>query len=227
MNKKKILFAAFFLIPLLLWTGDTAVFVDLGFSADGRTYMFGQYGVQPETLKPWADVYVVDVASNNFVTGGKVSYVHDSPVTAGHDGAGALYRIIARNSALADRHHIGYLLQGQLLYLAIEGGGSGSGETIEFRNFEKNVNYTAALYSNVYDVGGASFYIRLNRRSSDGSMRSYSIGNSGTRRVGVMAYRIHRVLASPNNDSLIFVIEMRIQGAGNVDIRYMVETVKL
>lgn len=227
MNKKNILVAAFFLIPLLLWAGDTAVFVDLGFSADGRTYMFGQYGVQPETLKPWADVYVVDVASNNFVTGGRVSYVHDSPVTAGHDGAGALYRIIARNSALADRHHIGYLRQGQLLYVAIEGGGSAYGETIEFRYFEKGINFTAALSSNVYDVGGPSFSIRLERRNSDGSARSYLVGNPGTRRPGVLSYRIHRILASPDNDALIFVIEMKRQNSGNVDIRYMVETLKL
>jgi len=228
MKRKFMLIAALLLFSALLWAGDTAVFVDLGFSADGKTYMFGQYGVQPETLRPWADLYVVDVPSNNFVSGGRINYVHDSAVAAGHDGAGALYRVIARNTALADRYRIGYLLQGQLLYVSIENidASYAGGETIEFRHFDRPVSFTATLTSNARDSGGGSFSIRLERRG-DGSSRSYTVGNPGTRRPGVVSYRIHKVLASPNNDALVFVIEMKKQTGGNTDIRYMVETVRL
>jgi len=225
MNRKFMLIAALFLLSTLLWAGDTAVFVDLGFSADGRTYMFGQYGVQPDTLRPWADLYAVDVPSNNFVPGGRINYVHDRAVAAGHDGAGAMYRLIARNSALADRYNIGYLLQGQLLYVSIENGIPW--EPIEFRNFERAVSFTASLTSNMRDAGGSSFSIRLERRNSDGSTRSYTVGNPGTKRPGVVSYRIHKVLASPENDALVFIIEMKKQSGGSTDIRYMVETVRL
>jgi len=225
MNRKFMLIAALFFLSALLWAGDTAVFVDLGFSADGRTYMFGQYGVQPDTLRPWADLYAVDVPSNNYVPGGRINYVHDRAVAAGHDGAGAMYRLIARNSALADRYNIGYLLQGQLLYVSIENGVPW--ESIEFRNFERAVSFTASLTSNMRDAGGASFFIRLERRNSDGSTRSYTVGNPGTKRPGVVSYRIHKVLASPNNDALVFVIEMKKQSGGSTDIRYMIETVRL
>jgi len=57
----------FFICTSFLWAGDNAVFVDLGFSPDGRTYMFGQYGVLSPSLKPWAELYVIDMITNNFV----------------------------------------------------------------------------------------------------------------------------------------------------------------
>jgi predicted secreted protein len=225
MNKKIMLAAALLLLSLLLWAGDTAVFVDLGFSADGKTYMFGQYGVQTDTLRPWADLYVIDVASNSFVPGGRINYMHDSSVMAGRDGSGALYRVIARNTGLADRYNIGYLLQGQLLYVSIENGVPPERETIEF---PVGLSYRAVLTSNVRDSAGSSFSISLERRTDDGSIRCYTVGNAGIKRPGIVSYKICRIFASPRNDALIFVIEMRKRNSsGSTDIRYMVETVRL
>ncbi|GHV85134.1 hypothetical protein AGMMS50230_07420 [Spirochaetia bacterium] len=246
--KSKVMLPVLIFSACLLWAGDTAVFVDLGFSSDGSTYMFGQYGVQSETLKPWADLCVVDVASNSFVPGGKISYVHDGAVTAGHDGSGALYRVLARNTALADRYRIAYLLQGHPLYVSMENGALVGGETIEFRDFEKAASFRANLTDSASAAGsgtdaagsgtdaagsgtnaaGSSFVINLERRNSDGSVRSYTVGNAAIRRPGISAYRIRRVLAAPRNSALIFVIEMKKQNAdGSSDIRYMVETLKL
>lgn len=225
--KRSCILVTLFLSAALLSAGDTAVFVDLGFSADGRTYMFGQYGVDPLTLRPWADLCVVDVGSNSFVPGGRVSYTHDGAVAAGHDGAGALYRVIARNTALADRYHIGYLLQGHPLYVSIENGLSAGGETIEFRDFEKAASFRAVLRDSP-QAAGSSFVISIERRAGDGSTRTYTAGNPSIRRPGIIAYRIRRVLAAPRNGSLVFVIEMKKQNAdGTVDIRYMVETLTL
>jgi predicted secreted protein len=228
MNKKFMLLVFLFFLACILWAGDTAVFVDLGFSADGRTYMFGQYGVQSETLRPWAELYAVDVQSNSFVSGGKISYTHDGSVVAGHDGSGALYRVIARNTSLADRYNVSYLLQGQLLYVSVENGVSPGGETIEFRDFEKADSFQAALVSSNLGTAGSSFFISLQRVNRDGSTRTYTAGNASIRRPGVVSYRIRRVLAAPRNGSLIFVIEMKKQNPdGSTDIRYMVETLKL
>ncbi|MDR0599252.1 MAG: DUF2259 domain-containing protein [Treponema sp.] len=228
MNRKLMILAVLILLVCPVWAGDTAIFVDLGFSTDGGTYMFGQYGVQSGTLRPWADLCVVDVSSNSFVPGGRLSYVHDSPVIAGHDGSGALYRVLARNTALVDRYRVGFLLQGQLLYVSMENGILSGPETIEFRDFEKAASFRATLTSGGSGMEGSSFSIRLERRHGDGSVKTYTAGSAGIKRPGIISYRIRRVFAAPRNGALVFVIEMSKQNpGGGTDLRYMVETLKL
>jgi predicted secreted protein len=217
------------LVLFPLWAGDSASFVDLGFSPDGKTFMFAQYGVQSRTLRPWAELFVVDVASNNFVSGGKVSYTHDNPVLAGQDGTGALYRIIAKNTALADRYRLDYLNQGQPLYIALSGDFSGTGESIEFRDFESGNSYQARLVPNVEGSGQnlkSSFFINLNCDSRSGR-RSYTVGNPQIKRPFIGSYCIKKVMIAPHDGSMIFVIEMKRQADGDVDTRYMVEALKL
>ena len=102
-----------------LWAADVASFVDLGFSADGRYYMFGQYGVEANTLKPWAELFVVDVPKNNFVPGGKLSYTHNNSIIQGQDGTGALYTLLANNGPLFKKYNIDFLRQSRPLYLSM------------------------------------------------------------------------------------------------------------
>jgi predicted secreted protein len=214
--------AILILAGVSLWAGDIAVFVDLGFSPDGKTYMFGQYGVKSETLRPWADLYLVDVASNSFIPGGAVSYVHDAAVpSAGQDGSGALYRLIAKNAAAAERRGISFLLQGQPLYVSMENGAGG--ESIEFRDFEKSASFRAKL--NVHtESSGTSFDISLERLGG----KSYTVGNSRIKRNGVAGYKLRKVISAPGNGSIIFVIEMwKPRADGGIDLSYMVETVRL
>jgi predicted secreted protein len=225
---------SFFAVTLLaicgaaLWAGDTASFVDLGFSQDGRVYMFAQYGVLANTLKPWADLYAVDVPGNNFVLGGKVSYSSNNPVNAGNDGIGALYRIITQNSALADRWGVDYLHQGHPLYIALDPeSASPREERIEFRDFERGFSYQARLIPTVEGSGAnlqSSFYISLDRTGPAGDRRTFSIGSPDVKRSQIAAYRIKKVIASPLDNSVIFVIETRKPAANGYDIRYMVET---
>ena len=136
-----------------LWAGDIATFVDLGFSPDVKIYMFAHYGVQAENLRPLADLYVVDVPQNNFVTGGRISYTHYRPVVAGQDGSGALYHLLSRNTALSDRYGVNFLHQGQPLYLSLDEGHPALPETIEFRDFEQGASYRATLVSSVEGGG--------------------------------------------------------------------------
>jgi predicted secreted protein len=228
--KKKAVFIILALILCIsLWAGDTASFVDLGFSPDGRIYVFAQYGVESSTLRPWADMFVVDVPRNNFVSGGKISYAHDSPVTAGQDGSGALYRIIARNAALAERYGVSFLLQGQPLYIAMENAAA-AGETIEFRDFEQGASYRAVLVSYVEGSGTglkSSFYINLERTARDGSKKTYTVGAPQIKRPLIASYRIGKVVIAPGDGSLIFVIETRKPSGGDFEIRYMVEALRL
>jgi predicted secreted protein len=228
-RKAAFTFVAIFLLSLpVLWAGDTATFVDLGFSPDGKTFMFAQYGVQSRNLRPWADLFVVDVPRNNFVSGGRLSYVHDSPVVAGQDGSGALYRMISRNAALAERHRINFCFQGQPLFIALDE--RAPGEAIEFRDFETGANYRASLVSYIEGSGAAlksSFFIALARTTQDGSKKIYIVGNSAIKRSMVASYQIRKVMIAPHDGSMIFLIQMKVMDGGDANIRYMVEALRL
>jgi predicted secreted protein len=231
MPKKFFFFAATLAIcGTSLWAGDSASFVDLGFSQDGSVYMFAQYGVRLSTLKPWADLYAVDVSKNDFVAGGKLSYSANNPVNAGNDGIGAFYRVIAQNSSLADRHRVDFLHQGRPLYIALDSeGGNPQGERIDFRDFEGGFAYQARLVPSFEGSGAglkSSFYIALDRSGPGGDRRSFTVGNPGIKRPQIGSYKIKKVIVSPSGGSIIFVIETRKQAANGWDIRYMVETLR-
>jgi predicted secreted protein len=212
-----------------LWAGDTATFVDLGFSPDGRTYAFAQYGVQSGTLRPWAELFVVDVPQNNFVSGGRVSFVHDRPIAAGQDGSGALYNIVTRNSALTTRYGVNFLNQGQPLFISLDEPSSPPAYSIEFRDFNSSASYRATIVPTIEGSGASltsSFQINLERTAGDGSKRSFVVGSPSVKRPQIVSYRMRKVLISPNSGSLIFIIEMRRQNGPDYDTRFMVEALR-
>jgi predicted secreted protein len=192
--------------------------------------MFAQYGVQSGTLKPWADLFAVDVPRNSFVSGGRISYTHDTPVTAGQDGSGALYRIIARNAALAEQNGVDFCRQGQPLYVSLDSDNGNTGESIEFRDFETGNSYKAGLVPYVEGSGTnlkSSFYINLERSSRNGERKTYTVGNPQVKRPLIASYKIKKVMIAPRDGSIIFVIEMKKQAEGGYDVRYMVEAARL
>ena len=230
--KKIILIISVILLTYVsaLWAGDSASFVDLGFSQDGRTYMFGQYGVQSPALKPWAEIYVVDVQSNNFVRNGKVSYTQDNPIRAGQDGSGVFYRLITGNSNLANQYGINFQNQGLPLYISRAENLPEYGETIDFRDFTSGKIYKAQLIPSI--VGGgqnirSSFYIKLESCSQNGQVRNYTIGSQSIIRERIASYNIKKVLIDARGESVIFVIETKRVAGDGYDIRYMVEALRL
>jgi len=231
MFQRKVIFALVMVLFLGLsglWAGDTASFVDLGFSPDGKIYMFGQYGVQSGTLKPWADLFIVDVPQNNFVSGGRFSYIHDKPVVSGQDGSGAMHRLIAQNATMAQRYRVDYCFQGQPLFVSMDSAAPSS--SIEFRDFEKNAMYRASLISYTENSGAnlrSSFYINLERTARDGSKKTYTVGTPQLKRPLIASYRIRKVMIAPYDGSMIFLIEMTRQDGTNVDIRYMIEALRI
>lgn len=234
MQKRKVLVVCSLLSVLFavsLSAGDVASFVDLGFSPDGTRYMFAQYGVQTGTLKPWAELFLVDVPRNNFVSGGRLSYIHDKAVFAGQDGSGAFYKLLAQNAALAEQHNIDFLRQSQPLYIAMDNGEHSvvSGDSVEFRDFEGGVSYKADLVPYVEGSGDSlksSFYINLERKTANGTVKNYVVGTPQIKRPLIESYRIRRAVIAPRDGSLIFVIEMKKRSASGHDIRYMVEAVR-
>jgi len=191
--------------------------------------MFAQYGVKSGTLKPWADLFIVDVARNNFVPQGRMSYAHDKPIEAGQDGSGALYRVLIQNSGLVERYKISYPDQGQPLYIALSGDPSYEGKEITFRDFISGISYRANLVEKMNGSGKSvrsSFYITLKSTDSDGEAKTFTIGTPALERPAIFSYRIKKVLIAPSGNSLIFVIEMKCHAENGHDIRYMVEAVR-
>jgi len=230
--KKIILIVSIFLLTCVsaLWAGDTAVFVDLGFSPDGRTYMFGQHGVLSPSLRPWADLYVVDVGRNSFVPNGKVSFTQSTPIRAGQDGSGVLHTLVSTNSGLSSRHGINFQNQGLPLYISRDEKPPARGESIDFRDFLSGKSYRANLIPTITGSGQnvrSQFFINLEVTSSNGQTKTYTVGTPGHVRQKIAQYNIKRVLIDENGSSVIFVIEMLRVAENGFDIRYMVEAVRL
>jgi predicted secreted protein len=231
LKRKIVVFVIFAIIAGSLFADDTATFVDLGFSPDGKIYMFGQYGIQSGTLKPWADLNIVDVPLNNFVSNGRISYVHNNAVVAGQDGSGALYRLAAKNAALAERYQVDYLFQGKPLYILLEdSNGEEKKSSIEFRDFESRFDYKASLVSHVEGSGAdlkSSFYINLESTAENGTKKTYTVGTPQLKRSQIVSYTITKVMIAPRDGSMIFVIKMEKATNTGYDIRYMIEAVRL
>jgi predicted secreted protein len=214
-----------------LWAGDSAVFVDLGFSQDGRIYMFGQYGVLSPSLCPWADLYIVDVASNNFVQNGRVSLKQDTPIKAGQDGSGTLHILVSNNSSLTNRYGINFQNQGIPLYITRDERPQPRGEKIDFRrDYLSGERCTAQLIPTITGSGrnvSSKFHINLEITSPNGQLKRYTIGTPNYVRQGIAQYNIKKVLINTSGNSIIFVIEMLLIADNGYNVRYMVETVRL
>ncbi|MCL2196503.1 MAG: DUF2259 domain-containing protein [Treponema sp.] len=213
-----------------LWAGDTAVFVDLGFSSDGRTYMFGQHGVLSPSLRPWADLYVVDVTSNSFVSNGRASFVQSAPIRAGQDGSGVLHTLVSTHSNLSARHGINFQNQGLPLYISRDENPPARGESIDFRDFLSGKSYKANLIPTITGTGQnvkSQFFINLEVTSPGSPVKTYTVGAPGFVRQKIAQYNIKRVLIDEKGSSIIFVIEMLHVAENGYDIRYMVEAVRL
>jgi len=228
-KKPVLIIFVFFVLISGLWAGDTAVFVDLGFSSDGKTYMFGQYGVLSPSLKPWAELFVVNMENNNFVPNGRVSYTQDAAIKAGQDGSGVFYQLLNNNSGLAGRYSINFQNQGQPLYISRNDNPLERGETINFRDFISGKSYRAELVPVITGSGlnvKSSFYIELNTVFPNGLTSIIKIGNPQIVRQQVAAYNIKKVLIDTTGNSIIFVIEMKRTAENGFDTRYMVEVVR-
>nr|AGS52641.1 hypothetical protein [uncultured bacterium contig00043] len=230
LKKIILIISALLLCAAGLWAGDVASFVDLGFSPDGRTYMFGQYGVLSPSLRPWAELYIVDMRTNNFVPNGRASITETSPIKAGQDGSGTFYQLVSGSAALANRYGVNFQNQGLPLYISRDENPSSDGGKIDFRDFISGKSYKAELVQYVEGSGQnirSSFYISLESSSPSGSSKKYTVGTPQLKRPGIVSYNIKRVIIDGGGESLIFVIEMKRVTDTGYDIRYMVEAQRL
>lgn len=228
MRKKSFLCIFLLAVAVGAWAGDVATFVNLGFSSDSHTFVFGQYGVESETGHPYAELFAVDVPENVFHPSGVIRSSFDRDVEPGQDGRGAFFSVLLENRDLVRRYNVDPLSQGRPVYVLLNGQEPQS--EISFRDFETGTRYEIVLRQQRYDGDGgvsASFHIQLSVYPEDASVRAFTVGLPGFRREGVSQYRISQALLSPDQSSMVFVVERISPSDRGRNVRYMVETVQI
>ncbi|MFW5994554.1 MAG: DUF2259 domain-containing protein [Spirochaetia bacterium] len=209
----------------LIFAGDAARFVNLGFSTDEHTFMFAQYGVNRSSSAPYAEIYTVDVERNSFVSDGVFDTESERPVSPGQDGSAALFSLLREASSVISDRSIDHLRQGRIVYARLNE--DAPQESVEFRDFNTGDHYTARLNQQQEGSGTearAKFHIELTRDPEDGEQRSYTMGRPDHFREGVSEYRLHQGILSPNERSIVFVVEIVRPTDEGHSLRYMVET---
>lgn len=208
--------------------GDVARFVNLGFSSDSGIFMFAQHGIAVEEGFPFAEIYTVDVPGNRFVSNGVFRETYATPLSPGQDGSGALYNLLPELHDVVQYYQVNHLRQGRLIYLLVDG--AEVRERIEFRDFETSNRYDIRITQEQRGSGSdvrAAFHIDVTAELADGTVIDHRVGRPGYFREDIDRYRINQVIVSPDERSLVIVVERIRDTAAGKRVRYMVETVKL
>ncbi len=213
-------------LAVTLYAGDVASFVNLGFSADGGAFAFGQYGVRDGEFRAYADVFCVDVAKNDFIPGGKFSV--PPPSTADKDGKAAFGALQDSSAGFIRKVGIDAANQGRALYVQAED--EPKLRKIEFRDFETARAFTVVTHTLTEGSGTSvksSFYLIVEVTGADGKSARYTVGLPGLKRKGVSDYLVRRIITDGSGKSLVFVVEKEQADRNGASIRFMVETLRL
>ena len=229
MKKRSMFAAAFFLAALApAFAGDVATFVNLGFSPDSGYFMFGQYGIDQTAGKPYAETYLVDDKRNDFVEKGVARKTFDTSLEPGQDAAGALFALVVDEIALVKKYKIDHMKPGRLLYVLMDG--QEPPASLSFRDFKTGASLDVSLNQSSSDSKGtlsSSFGIAVSYTAKGGAVKRVVGGNPDIKRQGVKAYVIRRIIAAPDERTLVFIVEKRTVDKGDPAVRYMVEALKL
>ncbi len=235
MRAKLLIFPLLFIVSTisslsLLYSGDLAQFVDLGFSADGNYYMFGEHGYKTEEGAFYSNIYLVDTERNTFVTGGIFNGKYLSNIEPGQSSNGALFKLLQETESRQKQYKIDFLRKGVPLYIylgdPIEPSDSYDPNTIAFDDIEGNLFETRLVVNQEGGMGSSvrsSFKIEVRMTSSSGRGSSFDVGHPNYWRDGVKTYKIERVLQPRGQRVLIFVIQKE---QSNLGILYMIETLR-
>jgi predicted secreted protein len=214
------------IIPV--FAGDIATFANLGFSPDSAYFMFGQYGVDSSTSKPWAELYLVDTRKNDFVVKGQIRRIFDARLEAGQSPEGALFALFAESASQARSLKIDHLATGRLIYVLIDG--QEVPQNLSFRDFKTEASWEISMNKSILeDKSGpkSSFGLSVSVTSKDGGVRRVTAGNPEIKRAGVKDYIIRRAIIAPDEKTLVLIIEKQMAEKGDQSVRYMIETLKL
>ena len=210
-----------------VYAGDLANFINLGFSADGSRFAFGQYGRTDGDYRAYADVFCVDVAKNDFVPGGRFSTA-PAASTAGKDGRSVFLDLQSTAESFLGKQSILAAQQGRSLYVQAEN--EPNLKKISFRDFETGTEYTVTMYVLAEGSGSkvrSSFYLVAEMTDQAGNKISKTIGTPTLKRSGVSDYLVRRIITDGTGKSLVFVVEKKLYEKNGDSARYMVETCRL
>ena len=229
MKKILTIAAAVVLSAASVFAGDAASFDAIGFSSDGRFYIFGTYGKTDRDYKAWAEIYTVDVAANEFVKG-EVFKIKPEESSSSDSGKSAYERLRASSEWKISKYNAKPSGIGKLLYIRDSESKSPTAE-IEFKDFEgstSSASYQVKLVPTVEGKGknvASKFYINVTRRDENGDIISTTkVGTPNFKRKGISGYQIEKIFTDNSGQSLVFVIQKIMEDSTGTSIRYMVET---
>ena len=203
--------------------GDLAVLENLGFSPDGRYFMFAQHVLLTDSGQAYAELAVVDVAKNEFVPGGFRKGSWDVGMWPGQSSKGAMLELLEQASDVKERYGISHVESGRLLYTRVDGDEESG--VLSFRDFEEGGRtYGLTVNQEAGEDDSAAFYIDMTVTDPSGLSKTYQVGRPGYFRSGVASYRIDRVWLGPNGRSLVIAVA---KIGTDLSARYMVETLVL
>ena len=219
-------------VASLAWAGDVAQFRILGFSPDGRYMDFASYGIDNPSGFPYAETHIVDVITNQFVPGTSVREVYSVTPSVGDDGFEALLAIYDRTSPERRHWRIDPLKQGRtIFYRVLSEDTQANYDNFDFLDYATGDRYQVSMHKTIETTATgkiqSKFFISLTLTSKTGQVRHLQAGHPNFIRPGVENYIINRILLSPNNRSLIFVIEREEVSGKTINMRNMVETLVL
>lgn len=232
---KKLILCALISIAasLCVFAGDVAVFDDIGFSKDGLTYIFGQYGKQDKTYQAWAEIFTVDVAKNNYVKD-EVFRTEPSKETASLSGKTVFETLAKKAEWKIAKYNCTPATGATLLYVRSEESKKPTDEIV-FKDFEGSTEDAEVFYHiklvPTYKGSGknvsSKYYISLQKQDGSGKVLfDKKVGTPDFVRKGISSYKINRIFSDKSGKSIVFIIEKTLEDDTGTSIRYMVETVR-
>lgn len=204
-----------------VYAGDIANFVNLGFSADGTKFAFGQYGLQDKTYRAYAEIYAVDVAANTFLPNG-IFRTSPSKQTEEKESKSTFLALQNRAQVSLSNWGISEARQGRVLYAQTEA--TEGNETLFFRDFQTNDEYTVVLNTTQKSNAESSFYLTVEKTKPDGTKLEKQVGRPDYIRSGVKNYTVKKIVMDDTSRALVFIIEKKERSTAGDSFRYMVET---
>lgn len=216
---------------IFAFAGDAASFDDIGFSKDGKYYIFGTYGKTDKEYKAWAEIYTVDVEKNDFVKG-EVYKINLSGKDSEISGKNCYLQLKADSEWRLAKYEAKPADAETLLFLR-ESEKKDPEAEIVFQDFEASKNGEKIYYHvkliPTFEGKGKSvkskFYIDVKRQNEDGEViSSWKVGSPDIKRKGITSYQIDRIFTDKSGKNLVFIIQKTLEDSKGTSIRYMVET---
>lgn len=229
--KNRIMWLFFVCALTKLAAGDVAVFVDEGFTKDGKYYLFGQYGQTDSPFQGYGSIYVVDIEKNEYKNQG-IFRANPKKKTKNVPGKTVYEELKTKISYELKKYERKLTESDAIFYIRMNSPDS-SEQEIKFRPFGKNVKenqtYVIKMHKNIEsEKNRSSFYIEVEKHDEKGNLiASEKVGHEEIKRENITDYIVDRVLLDRQNKSVVFVVEKHEKNKSGINIRYMVECARL